>query len=363
MVKTHGAALVIAVGAACISCSTDTNAHSEQPQSSLKTSIEGSPEATARLTWKMITTECAVPGSGASATFWLSVDHNQGVEALSLRTLLEFRDATIMPTKAEVVSEADKLNGVEWRGTSYLRASAHRIKQFEGPSRVFGQDHPMSNDPWSAWEDGGGILMQMIKDKGKWTIDYRFADSPTPRFGLFSSREPDADSRDKLSCAKLTAPDPFADFAAAIQAARGEVAPLTGIRFSVFDDYETLQAKANKLDNALDKTRFSENRELSGYLQNKVYYSLHLHEHTQPEPMEVRVLGDIPSLIGVDPLDRTMAFRDAHGVCRPISPQDQKTLKERNDELTAILRLVGLTMEKTAPPNLPEYGPCDQASQ
>lgn len=73
--------------------------------------------------------------------------------------------------KAEVsedgVTDADKLNGLEWAGTTYL--SAH-------VSRSIGEKEPL--DRWSEWSEGpgleGDVTARMRKEKGRWVVEDYF---------------------------------------------------------------------------------------------------------------------------------------------------------------------------------------------
>jgi len=56
----------------------------------------------------------------------------------------------------EPLSEADRLNGVQWRGKSYLSASAMRVAP--------------RHKPWSPWGTAIGMQVSMEKTNGKWTI-------------------------------------------------------------------------------------------------------------------------------------------------------------------------------------------------
>ena len=80
--------------------------------------------------------------------------------------LYEFKDLSIKIT-ASPLTEADKLNGIEWKGTVILVAKASRPFKAEGFER---------KPAWQAWENGAKIDHQNIsgslaKRKGRWHLE------------------------------------------------------------------------------------------------------------------------------------------------------------------------------------------------
>ncbi len=65
------------------------------------------------------------------------------------------------------ISDADKLNGLEWTGTTYLTAKV---------SRSIGDKEPANQ--WTEWTNGAGLEGDVIstirKEKGQWVVENKF---------------------------------------------------------------------------------------------------------------------------------------------------------------------------------------------
>ena len=86
--------------------------------------------------------------------------------------LYEFKDLSIQ-IKASPLTEADKLNGIEWKGTVILIAKASRA--FKVPGMLEGGKVGATKQEWLDWESGAKIDHQsvygsLLKKKGRWHL-------------------------------------------------------------------------------------------------------------------------------------------------------------------------------------------------
>jgi hypothetical protein len=74
--------------------------------------------------------------------------------------LFQYKDLEV-ETKPGKITEADKLNGIEWKGTSYLKPSAHRHYNYK-------------TKKWTVWRNGvpsqPTVYANLIKQRGEWSI-------------------------------------------------------------------------------------------------------------------------------------------------------------------------------------------------
>lgn len=108
--------------------------------------------------WNSILLEC----SGNTYLYYTdynSVYHYQQVE------LIELKDYSII-TKAQRISEAQKLNGIEWAGTSNLKAKASRRCIFRNGTIV---------EKWSQWNNWNtSESFDLVKTNGEWQLGLLF---------------------------------------------------------------------------------------------------------------------------------------------------------------------------------------------
>lgn len=75
------------------------------------------------------------------------------------------------------VGDADKLNGLEWTGTSYLTAKV---------SRSIGDKVPVNQ--WTEWANGAGlegdVAIGIRKEKGQWVMEDKFEEQHTAKTGV-----------------------------------------------------------------------------------------------------------------------------------------------------------------------------------
>lgn len=86
--------------------------------------------------------------------------------------LYEFKGLSIQIT-ASPLTEADKLNGIEWKGTVILVAKASRA--FKVPGMLEGGKVGATKQEWLAWENGAKIDHQnisgsLVKRNGRWHL-------------------------------------------------------------------------------------------------------------------------------------------------------------------------------------------------
>jgi hypothetical protein len=74
--------------------------------------------------------------------------------------LLQYKDL-VFETKPGKVTEADKLNGIEWKGSSYLTPAAYRVYSYKSKE-------------WEQWRNGAPIgvstYANLIKQRGEWSV-------------------------------------------------------------------------------------------------------------------------------------------------------------------------------------------------
>lgn len=74
--------------------------------------------------------------------------------------IFQYKDLEI-ETKPGKITEADKLNGIEWKGTSYLKPSAYRYCDYK-------------TKKWTAWRNGvpsqPTVYANLIKQRGEWSV-------------------------------------------------------------------------------------------------------------------------------------------------------------------------------------------------
>ena len=88
----------------------------------------------------------------------------------------EIRDPFIYLT-VEYLSEADKLNGVEWKGSiSLLGAVREYVLQM--PTHGNNPTEPRSLT-WSKWRDEGSTSADFSRINGKWNVEYSRISTPT----------------------------------------------------------------------------------------------------------------------------------------------------------------------------------------
>jgi hypothetical protein len=162
-----------------------------------------SPEAVAATMWQKIMTACPVQGSAKPAMFY-EQDVYDLLDKLVGHRVLEFRD-TWTVYYANNVSEADRLNGIRFRGLAALGYSAYRDISFDSRN-------PLAPRAWAQFEGGTAT-----RTEPKGTHASIMAVEIEQRNGqcffktpLQANFNPDSIAANKRSCAALTSADPFA---------------------------------------------------------------------------------------------------------------------------------------------------------
>ena len=153
---------------------------------------QNSPKDVADKVWKLIFTECTRSGDPSPSFFSASRDQTNHFTFPVAWGLTE-RKGTFLPPQAEALSEADRANGVEYRGKAYFKESMSRSYQFN-------EGGTMRRGPWSKWSDTppqSWLMVNLEKTSDRWSFD-------------FDGSSPYDAARYKVSCATATAPDPFA---------------------------------------------------------------------------------------------------------------------------------------------------------
>lgn len=111
------------------------------PAVSTKAAIDGEAQQEAEKYWGALLTKCGGTIYGK--------DNRQAVDQI-----YEFRDISIR-VKSRALSDADRMNGIEWSGNAYLDSKTSRV---------------LTGDKWGSWRDGSIYLNSenMEKVNGQW---------------------------------------------------------------------------------------------------------------------------------------------------------------------------------------------------
>jgi hypothetical protein len=153
-----------------------------------------SPEAVAAAMWQKITTTCPVQGSSKPTRFYEESVYNL-LDKLKGRKVSEYRD-TSTEYLPDDLSEADRLNGIRFRGAAVLSCSTIRHIEIDNMN-------PLAPRAWSSFLDcnpgGGQVVVNMEQRNGQWFYALK-------RWEF----NPDSIAANKRSCAALASADPFA---------------------------------------------------------------------------------------------------------------------------------------------------------
>jgi hypothetical protein len=211
------AAVFVMIVTAChtASCQAPPKGASQHFQAKQHPSNEG--EGIAETMWEKILTTCQVPGSAISTTFFHRMEYRAHAYAASLfgrDTLFEYR-GTWRRFYARPITEADRLNGVQFNGLAIIGATAVRSIS----------NNKLPSDKWSVWEsrtaklpspkdaldyevltlwDSVMLKVTIMKVNNKWIY---FA-SDVPRDDI--SFDPDTISTERRSCSDAMSAAPFA---------------------------------------------------------------------------------------------------------------------------------------------------------
>jgi hypothetical protein len=176
---------------------------------------ETSPKDVAELAWKAELSQCSRDGFPSPSFFWVTRNYKpneyprtSGAEpGITIWELQEFLGTLAYPDpKGETLSEAERLNGVQWRGSTSLKVSSSRrfVSYFDKGRDRLGQSQVLSVyqvNKWSEFEDWSRApaswpTIHLEKKNNKWSF------SPYPK-------PPYESVQFKVSCATATAADPF----------------------------------------------------------------------------------------------------------------------------------------------------------
>jgi hypothetical protein len=183
-----------------------------QAQPPPKTASQGSPEAVAEAMWQKITSTCPVQGSAKPVVFFEKVETMQPsfqTRFITTVRLLELRNAWTAYRSIDV-SEADRLNGVQYRGFTVIGSSVYR--------EFYSRNSDGTPAGWGAFKDGdtrrgfdddpnnhgvhGLASVGMEKRNGTWSF--------SPHYDHAAGFDPDLIAAKKRPCAVLTSANPLA---------------------------------------------------------------------------------------------------------------------------------------------------------
>lgn len=137
MKKYHLGITAISLLFLCINCSKNSEADDKAQEK-----------------WKSILLECN------GNTYFCFSDYNSVYNYQEVQ-LIELKNYSII-TEAQIISEAQKLNGIEWAGKSHLRSNASRICIFRNGKLV---------EKWSPWNNwNSSESFDLVKINGGWQI-------------------------------------------------------------------------------------------------------------------------------------------------------------------------------------------------
>jgi hypothetical protein len=196
--RTSATIVALIAGCCTASCQIQTKAEAQNSRP-----WPNSPEAVAEKMWQKILTKCSISGTLSLATFFVQP---------SGESVAEYRDAwtKLVP---EQLTEADRLNGVQYRGFAIVGAPTYRYTP--GSSRQWSEWRSISSrsqtaymhfrDPlWGSiiWE---GVLILIEQRNHQWMFSLWDGGE------LTNSRvfNPDLLAAEKRSCAVLTTANPL----------------------------------------------------------------------------------------------------------------------------------------------------------
>ena len=162
-----------------------------QPEApAAETSLDREARNKAAAFWGTLVTDC-----GGSS--YLAARGYEGITAI-----VEMKGAVNVVLKPEELSEADKLNGVEWRGHSIMsRPRLSRVRNFDevldesnGPQAQL-RPKVVTPGKWGPWQDYGSqeASLSLEKRSGTWSFHL-----------VGDTQETDHYARKRLSCAAMT---------------------------------------------------------------------------------------------------------------------------------------------------------------
>ena len=168
-----------------------------------KTTGQEPPDKVAHLVWRTLFTQCAGPGTSSVSFF--------ATQTWGWKWLVNEYRGAVLPVDPEPLTEADRANNVQWRGTASFKYTISR-------SIVFGADGRPEHGSWSKWKDESGFkLFNMKKENNRWLVDVALSGGlpvsdpyrPLDEFANGFARGDYRISNARLSCTAALATDPF----------------------------------------------------------------------------------------------------------------------------------------------------------
>jgi hypothetical protein len=176
----------------------------------LAASGQASPERVASMAWELVFTRCSRPGSPA-ATYFLSGRDQSNSYTFPVSWGLTERQGLFPPPQPDPISEADRLNGVQWRGRAYFKVSVYRGFSFNAGGM-------MERGPWTKWSDAGPRewpTVSLTKKNNRWSVKFyinaSMADLADRGSSFAGNGSPYEAAQYKMSCAAALVDDPFAN--------------------------------------------------------------------------------------------------------------------------------------------------------
>jgi hypothetical protein len=157
------------------------------------------PKDVALLIWDSILVKCQRPNTKSPSWFFLNTVTSKTVSLSEFRG--DSRTNEIAKRLGETTTEADRANGFEWRGITYL---------LPGASRSLFSD--MRGSAWPEFREGGGLFMIMDKKDGKWVLQMNIIAGNVEPFHIGWVFDPDKVAAEQLTCADSLGGNPKNSF-------------------------------------------------------------------------------------------------------------------------------------------------------
>jgi hypothetical protein len=171
------------------------------------TTGQAPPDKVANLVWRTLYTQCARPGTSSVSFFAANTWSVRGKWSLK-----EYR-GIVLPPHPEPLTEADRANNVQWRGSAMFKYTLSR-------SVWFRMDGMEAHGSWSKWQDANSTeTFEIKKENNRWLVNVPRGGASRTTNGEYRSLEEfasdfvrgdyDIISNVRLSCAAALAADPF----------------------------------------------------------------------------------------------------------------------------------------------------------
>lgn len=164
------------------------------------------PDQVAERVWKLVFTQATRPGSPSPSFFYMY--RHVGMSGYVEWSLVELQ-GTFIPPQGEALSNADRANGIQYRGKAYFKESLLRLFEFnDGGTKNHG--------PWSKWYDAGApegwptVSLEKTITSG-WSVGFAFDSVSNVDFNINGGSSPYWAAQFKVAPQTALATDPFAN--------------------------------------------------------------------------------------------------------------------------------------------------------